>query len=219
MVTGVFRIELPPDAWIRDVSTAFPDVRFRLLTGIEAGGGSAVELGETSGPDAVEAAAGVGDHPAVSEFETLYAGEERVLSQYRTADRSLYGFLRESALPPEFPLVVEDGWLECEVTAPRERLAGLESRMASSELNFELRSIAERPGREGLLTDRQRELLTAGLANGYYDVPRERTLTELADDAGIDPSTASGVIRRAERKIVAWFLASESESSYEHYTE
>jgi len=219
VVTGVFRIELPADAWIGDVSEAYPDVQFRLLTGIETAAGTAVELGETSGAAAVEAAAAVGEHPAISEFETLYAGGERVLSQYRTADRSLYDFLGDVSLPPEFPLIVEDGWLQCEITAPRKRLTQLETRMAESELSFELRSIADRPDADRLLTDRQRELLAGGLASGYYEVPRERTLTELAEDVGIDPSTASGVIRRAERKIVAWFLASESESTYEQYVE
>lgn len=219
MVTGVFRIELPADAWIHDVSTSCPDVRFRLLSGIEATGESAVELGETSGEAAVEAAAAVGEHPEISEFETLYAGDDRVLSQYRTADRSLYDFLRDASLPPEFPLVVEDGWLECEVTAPRERLTRLEAKMAQSELAYGLRSIVDSPEDEGLLTDRQRELLAAGLASGYYEVPREQTLTELASEVGIDPSTASGVIRRAERQVVAWFLTSATESSYEQYTE
>lgn len=219
MVTGVFRIELPSDAWITDVSSEHPGVRFRLLSGVETDDGGAVELGETSGDDAVEAAATVGEHPAISEFETLYAGDGRVLTQYRTSDRSLYDFLGEVSLPPEFPLIVEDGWLECEITAPRQRLSRLESRMAESELAYDLRSITDRPTGDRLLTDRQRELLAAGLASGYYEVPRERTLTDLAEDVGIDPSTASGVIRRAERKVVAWFLASESESSYEQFTE
>lgn len=42
---------------------------------------------------------------------------------------------------------------------------------------------------------------------------------ELAAEVGIDLSTASGVIRRAEREVVAWFLTSATESSYEQYTE
>lgn len=216
MVTGSFRIELPPDAWIRDVSTGFPEVQFRLLSGIQVENG-AVELGETTGAAAVEAAAAVDDHPATAEYETLFADDDRILSQYRTSDRSLYDFLQAVTLPPEFPVVVADGWLECEVTAPRERIVALEEHLRASPLDFELRSIAETPDVEHLLTDRQRELLTAAFASGYYEVPRERTLTDLAEDVGIDPSTASGVLRRAERKIVAWFVASESQASYEQF--
>jgi len=210
-VTGQFRVEIPPGTWMEEVSTAWPNARFRLLTGVEVDDG-AVELGETTGAEAAEASAAVGEHPTVSEFETLYATGDRVLSQYRTADRTLYDFLESVSVPPEFPLVVEDGWLECSITASRERLGQLDRTLAAAPVDYQLTSLVTAPESAQLLTDRQQEFLESAFAAGYYSIPRERSLTDLASDLDVDPSTASGVLRRAERQVVAWFLTSESDS-------
>jgi predicted DNA binding protein len=57
-----------------------------------------------------------------------------------------------------------------------------------------------------LLTRRQEELLAAGLREGYFEVPRGCTLAGLADMTNIDKSTASGVIRRAQARLIRWYL-------------
>jgi len=56
-----------------------------------------------------------------------------------------------------------------------------------------------------LLTDRQRE--------GYFAVPRECTLAELADELGVDRSAASETIRRGTARVVEQFLLSGESAS------
>jgi predicted DNA binding protein len=58
----------------------------------------------------------------------------------------------------------------------------------------------------GSLTERQREVLFEAVDRGYYDVPRETTLTEVADRVGIAKSTCSEVLQRVERTIVREFV-------------
>jgi len=41
---------------------------------------------------------------------------------------------------------------------------------------------------------------------GYFEVPRDCTLAELADEIGVDKSTASGVLRRGEARVLKRFL-------------
>jgi predicted DNA binding protein len=74
--------------------------------------------------------------------------------------------------------------------------------------SFELlESLVTRTDTDSLLTDRQRELLKAAVREGYFTVPRECTLAELADAVGVDKSTASTVLKRAEARLVKWFLS------------
>ena len=61
-------------------------------------------------------------------------------------------------------------------------------------------------GTEGLLTDRQRELLRAGLCHGYFEVLRRCRLAELADEVGVERSTASTVLRRGQYRLLGWCL-------------
>jgi predicted DNA binding protein len=53
---------------------------------------------------------------------------------------------------------------------------------------------------------RQRELLNTAMEQGYYEMPREITLKELADEVGIAKTTASQHLRKAERRLVSFTI-------------
>ncbi len=58
----------------------------------------------------------------------------------------------------------------------------------------------------GALTDRQLEALGAALSVGYYEVPRQGSLADVAAALGCAESTASVLVRRAERDVFARML-------------
>lgn len=62
------------------------------------------------------------------------------------------------------------------------------------------------PGTTGVraeLTDRQREILNAAVAVGYYDVPRRGTADDVAAVDGCASSTASEHLRKIEARILS----------------
>lgn len=200
-VSARFRIRLPTSSWIESVSTAFPAATLRLLAGLPTDRG-AMHLGEVRAdrPDAVAEA--VRDHPSVFEYERLHATEDRSLARYEAAETGLYAFLERTAVVPDYPVVVRDGWFTVDVTDTRARVESVRSRLQAADVPFEVLSLVEPVDDDRLLTDRQREALDVALQAGYFEVPRESTLAEVADRLGVDPSTASGVIRRAQAKLV-----------------
>jgi predicted DNA binding protein len=206
MLTARFAAALPEDAWTAEVSRAFSDCQFRLLTGIETGD-HAIELGEVRGEDARAADDAVAAHPQVHAHDRLHADGERALAQYRTSERSLYEFLRHSSVPPEFPVVVEDGWYELSVTGTREQVRQVREVLAGSGRPYEVLAVAPGVDAGGVLTDRQREVLEAAVREGYLEVPRSATLAALAAELGVDPSTASGVLRRGQARLARWYLS------------
>lgn len=52
------------------------------------------------------------------------------------------------------------------------------------------------------LSECQREALLVGLENGFFEVPRETTVVELADELGVSDQAVSARIRRAIRTLV-----------------
>lgn len=58
------------------------------------------------------------------------------------------------------------------------------------------------------LTDRQRSIVSRAWAFGYFGVPRRISLTRLARLTGQSPPALSKMLRRAEGRLVARFLAS-----------
>jgi predicted DNA binding protein len=196
---------LPPETWISEVSRSFPDATFRLLTGVPIRD-RAMELGEIVGGDAESAAEAIRSHPDVVAYDSLYADEERVLAQYESTEQRLYGFLGRSSLPPEFPIVVEDGRFEFDLTATREQFEAVGTALDQSEFDYDLLSAVETADENDVLTDRQRECLGVALREGYFEVPRECTLGDVADAVGVDKSTASEIIRRGESRLLKRFL-------------
>lgn len=56
------------------------------------------------------------------------------------------------------------------------------------------------------LTDRQREILETAYSMGYYAVPREATTADVAATVGVDPSTVTEHLQRAERNLLGQLL-------------
>lgn len=62
------------------------------------------------------------------------------------------------------------------------------------------------PGGEDLLsplTDRQLEVFQTAVDQGYYDVPRNATHKDIADNLGCAPSTVDEHLRKAEARVVS----------------
>jgi len=200
-----FHVQLPEDTWVSTVSRQFPDATFRLLTGLRDDDG-AVELGEVRTADRESVAAAIDAHDEIVWHERLEIDSDRLLSRYRTTDTALYEFVEKSDLTPEYPVVVRDGWLDFDLTGTRAQFEAVRDGLADSPLAFELQFVVGERDDSGLLTDRQREVLETALRLGYFEVPRDATLAEVAAELGVDKSTASTVLRRGEARLVEWQL-------------
>jgi predicted DNA binding protein len=200
-----FRMTLPEDLWVAEVSTSFPDATFRLLTGVPKGD-RAIELGEVLADDPEAAAVAIRDHPDVVAYDRLLADDQRAITQYEAEEQRLYQFLWESSLPPEFPIDVENGAMAFDLTATQAQFEAFGEVLDASGLQYELLTVVHTDDEESLLTERQRECLTVAQRRGYFDVPRECTLAELADALDVDKSTASETIRRGTARVLEQFL-------------
>jgi predicted DNA binding protein len=191
--------------WITDVSTRFPDATLCLLTGVPMGD-RALELGEARADDPDPVVEAIRSHPDISAYELLWTGDGRAIAQYEAVEQRLYEFLWASSLPPEFPIVVENGVMEFDLTATRAGFEAFGETLDAGDHDYELLSVVHETDDGALLTDRQRECVTAALRMGYFEVPRRATLAEVAADLGIDTSTASETIRRAVGRVMERFL-------------
>lgn len=164
MIHAQFRIQLPEGTWVTEVSRVFPDATFKLLSGYRTGK-QVIELGEivTDTPDAIIET--LRAHPTIPRFELLEATGKRVLCKYEMTDTELYDFVEASSSTVEFPVVVQDGWFEFELTGTREDLERLRATLETVGLAYELQSLVGTT--DTLLTDRQRELLELAVRNGY----------------------------------------------------
>jgi len=205
VIRARFRLALREGMWVTAVSTRFPDATLRLLTGVPMGD-RALELGEVRADDPAPVVEAIRSHPDISDYEALWTGDGRTIAQYEAVEQGLYEFLWASSLPPEFPIVVEDGVMEFDLTATRAGFDAFGETLEANGHDYELLSVVHATEGEGPLTARQRECVTTALRLGYFEVPRRATLAEVADALDIDKSTASETIRRGTARVMERFL-------------
>jgi predicted DNA binding protein len=91
----------------------------------------------------------------------------------------------------------------------REALTELLDRMKNEQVDVKILKLSSVADVENL-TSHQRSLVETALEEGFFDYPRRITLRELSKKMGISASTASEVLRRAERKILSSYQTHEA---------
>lgn len=209
MIEARFRMQLPTDLWISEISTSFPEATFRLLTGVPMDD-TVLELGEVTAASPERVGDAIETHPDIVAYDQLYLDDRRTIAQYEAVKQQLYEFLGDSSLPPAFPLQFENGAMEFDVTVTRDQFETIGTTLEASNADYELLSVVTDRDPDALLTDRQRECLNVALREGYFQVPRDCTLADVAETLEVDTSTASETIRRGSARVLEWFLVGQN---------
>jgi hypothetical protein len=208
MPNAKLELTIPEGVWLGRVTREHPDTRIRVLAAIPDGL-SGVGLIEVDGPatDAVlEVMYGEND---ITTLEVLQHGEDEALVQFETSDALLLLPARGSGVPLEMPFDVRSGKVTWEVTASTEQLSRLGEQLEEFGISFTVVHVRQNSERQQLLTERQQDLLEAAVEAGYYDTPRDSSLTELADRLGIAKSTCSSTLHRAEEGVIKEYVERE----------
>jgi len=194
-------LQIPSGIWIGTLTRDHPDATVRVLAALledEQG----VGLVEILSDDLPTVLADMEGNEDVSLVDVLQQTADRALVWFETTAPLPLLAARDSGVPLETPFEIRDGDLSWEVTAPHERLSDLGEMLDSFGVSFEVEYVRDAVPDDQLLTDRQQRLVQAAVESGYYDTPRECSLTELAERVDIAKSTASETLHRAEEQIV-----------------
>lgn len=104
----------------------------------------------------------------------------------------------------------EAGWVVQLRLPDRRALNAIWEYTADEGIRFDLTEVYREPaGSVGTaygLTEPQREALTVAYERGYFEMPREATLDDVADALGISQTAASGRLRRGIDRLIATTL-------------
>ncbi|WP_259517754.1 helix-turn-helix domain-containing protein [Halanaeroarchaeum sp. HSR-CO] len=204
MPRATLTITVPGTVWIGAISREYPDARFRILSAIP-GEDTGVGLVEITASTLSEVVQAVDETTEVEQLNLLKRHEDTALVQFETTDPLLLFPIMSSGIPLEMPFDIVDGKAVWEVTTSQDRLSELGDQLDAFGIQFTVEEIHYHLQTEQLLTERQESLVDRAIELGYYDTPRECTLTELAEDVGLAKSTCSETLHRAEGKIVKEF--------------
>ncbi|SFC69299.1 hypothetical protein SAMN05444422_11516 [Halobiforma haloterrestris] len=199
-------VSLPEDVWIHEVSTAHAEAGFEVVTAL-AGEDAGIALVRVTADDLVSILGTIDAQSDVVSLDLLWTQGGTGLVQVEATSPSLLLPLWQAGIPIEMPFSIDDGTATWELTTSSDRLSELGEYLDEAAVEYDLEFVAEigSPAANRLLTERQREVLTVAIEEGYYAVPREASLTQVAETLGVSKATCSDVLHRAESGIVNWF--------------
>jgi predicted DNA binding protein len=147
---------------------------------------------------------GVHDHDVVEvEEEGFHAF---VQAESPDEGSALLDIAHENALIIDTPLEFTEGGLKATLVGTHGNLREALGLLPDA-LDFTVENAGPYvPGGEDLLsplTDRQLEVFETAVEEGYYDVPRQATHKDIADNLGCAPSTVDEHLRKAESRVVS----------------
>lgn len=199
--------QIPEVMWVHEVSTDHPDTVFRVVSALP-GDGYGVGVVEIEGGAYEEALEEIPQQRMISGMEVLQKDDEngKALVQIRTNEHLILQRASNSGIPIEMPFEIQDGVGEWELRTSHDSLSELGSAFDSMGINYTIEHVRDFKSDADLLTEKQREVVEKAYELGYYDTPREVSLSEVADHLGIAKSTCSETLHRVEERVMSEFL-------------
>ena len=203
MPRAQFRFEVPGGLGV--LSRKHPETEFRIVSNLPIADGLLVILDITPNTNATESS--LAEDGLLPEYELLHADEQRLVIQYKlpSLPKTHHAILSSGNLI-QFPLPIRDGWAVADLTTSQQRLSELKDAFEAANLSHDVDSVTQSTESTDLLTERQLQFVCEAVERGYYDSPRESTLTDVADALDVSKGAASGTLHRAERRIIKDFL-------------
>ena len=130
---------------------------------------------------------------------------------------SIHDSILESGSMTILPIIIENGVQYHNILSPtadsfRKLLLYLQERFT----DVNIRALSSKPIEtlQDFLTDKQYETLMLAHRKGYYEIPRKCTLEELGEELGIKRVAIQERIRRAEKRIVDYYVKDSLFSDY-----
>lgn len=213
MPRAVLSIRVPQKAWIREVSEGYPEATFRVISAVAGDeyGVGVVKIETDESEKIRDIIESMSQHDVLEDVEILWSddekdGSEGALVQFETREPFILRAAQGSGVPIETPFEIREGVGRWEVTAPHEKLSEFGRTLDAMGIRYDVEHVGDIEIQDEL-TDKQRETVETALEMGYYDTPRDASLSDVAEELGIAKSTCSGVLHRAEESIIKSHLS------------
>jgi predicted DNA binding protein len=200
-------LQIPETMWIAEVSSAYPDITFRVMS-TQYDDGTATGLFEVEGDGVVQILSQANEATDVTGIELLWKNAEKSVILVETDNPLLLLPVSRVGVPLKTPFIISNGVASWEIFTSHSRLSELTDEFDDLGITYDIESIQEfdAAGNDSILTPRQREVLSDAFEAGYYDTPRETSLTQVATSLDITKSTCSDILHRAEGKIIERYI-------------
>ncbi|KKM75789.1 hypothetical protein LCGC14_1386610 [marine sediment metagenome] len=206
------KIKFPDQLWISEVFRKFPDIKMEIAHFLpydleKSIGNSIIEIMHYQLDPVINL---IQNHPSVFEFSVLEKEENKIKINVKTKDPLLLYAIIKCGVLVNFPVRVQEGFAFWRLVSSRDRIDRLLSIFEEKKINFQLLRIGNSPytidDNKNKLTLDESNILETAISLGFFEVPRNISLEELANRLGKSKSSLSVMLRKIIKKKVMFEL-------------
>ena len=203
-----FSFPIPSKKWLSRFSVKFEDLQINLL--------SMLLLSKKQGSGLFQIQGGNKQHldefwqdfiefSDSSKYTLIFRDERTILVNILSSDPWVLHTLMDAQFILLFPILIRNGSISIELIAPRNKIDLIFNNPDWKKVNISIKQIGSYCP-DSLLSPRQSDILRSALHNGFFDIPRKKSLSDLAEVLQISPSALSENLRRINKKLAHHFL-------------
>lgn len=204
------KIKFPDTLWISDIFRKFPDIKMEILNFLpydleKSIGNSIIEIIYHDVNSLINE---IKNHASVFEFSVIEQEDNRIKINVKTKDPYLlYGVIKHGILV-DFPVKVRDGNAYWRLISTRDRIDKLLTLFEHKNIDFTLLRIGKAPynldDEKARLSLEESKVLDKAIELGFFEVPRNISLENLANELGKSKSALSVMLRKIIRKKIVF---------------
>ena len=190
-------VRLPEGHWAGDVTRSHPSAVLRIDEHMPLQKGRGTAKASCS----EDIASTVSSHAGIEDVRSL--GKQQFAVDIIAGGGGFLKPLLRVGVIPNTPFEVRDGWVDWTIACAQGKVRALIAGFDEEHIPYRL--VSTRGVSSRMLTPRQRLVFDAATQEGFYDVPRRISLTELATKLNVAKSTLSAQIQRIESTVMHAF--------------
>ena len=206
------KIKFPDKLWISDLFKNFPDMKMEISYFLpydleKSIGNSIIEIMHYNIDSIIQE---IRNHPSVFELSILEQEDKKVKFNIKTKDPYLLYAVIKCGVLINFPVRVKDGYAYWRLISSRKSIDQLLTLFEQKNIDFELLRIGKSPylleDEKHKLTYNESNVLDKAISLGFFEIPRNISLEELANKLGKSKSALSVMLRKIIKKKVMFEL-------------
>ena len=202
-----FSLSIPTDKWLSKFSISYPDLQFNLLSMLPLSENQGNTLLQVKGLKLAQFWDEFSKFYANENFNLIFKDDKTILLNFIVGDPWILQTIFDAQLFLRFPVLIQKGNITIELIGSRNKIDQLINNNENwNDVDISIQQIRKYCP-DSLLTPRQLEILSQSLTNGFFDIPRKKSLSILAKEIGISPSALSENVRRINKKLAEHYIS------------
>jgi len=204
--TAIVMIDFPPKIWLGKISREFPYYRIEIKSFIPISqdpfiGNSLIHIKGNNIGKIKKRLAGFQN---LIKYHIMDESKSHISINAHTKDQILLDSIVNSELLVNFPVIIEKGMGRFNIASSRKSLDEFLVNLDKHNIHYKVKTIEDYSDKELKLqlTSKQYKVYQKAKESGYYDVPRQITLTKLAKKIGVAKSSLSSMLQRIHNRLL-----------------